>query len=119
MSVMEDPELMSLKEKVDRIDRRTRSIVAGAYAVIGLIAISSVVACTVLRGPGFAALLGTVLLVGGWAGHSAQQRAHKYLEKSTGSQPPDGSDAAMPGDGEPTPPKQPRLRRPEGRPGSE
>ena len=97
---MEDSELKSLKEKVDRIDRRTRSIVAGAYAVIGLIAISNVVACAVLWGPGFAALLGTVLLVGGWAGHRAQQRAHKYLEKRTGSQPPDGTGAATPSEGE-------------------
>ncbi len=88
---MEDPELKHLKEAVDRIDQRTRSLMAGAYAVIGIIAISSVVACTLLWGVGFAALFGTVLLIGGLAGHRARQRAQKCLEKNTGSQPPDGN----------------------------
>ena len=93
---MEDSELKNLKETVDRIDRRTRSIVAGAYAVIGLIAIGSVVACTYLWGPGFAALLGAVLLVGDLAGRRARQRAHKYLKMNADSQPSDGPDAATP-----------------------
>ncbi len=97
---MEDSELKNLKETVDRIDRRTRSIVAGAYAVIGLIAVSSVVACTYLWGPGFAALLGAVLLVGGLAGRRARQRAHKYLEKNASPRPLDGPAPTMPSEGD-------------------
>ncbi|MHC4251518.1 MAG: hypothetical protein ACYS9X_20560 [Planctomycetota bacterium] len=91
---MEDSDLRDLKETVDRIDRRTRSIVAGAYAVIGAIAISSIVACTLLWGPGFAVLVGAVLLVGVCAGRIARTLARKQLDEIAGPQPTDGSGAA-------------------------